>query len=401
MTNTSSTTVKIPHILDGVTRALEVTASCYEGEDLSRAVWLPGLFDLHAKISQRGKGTSQMVRAASDAAMQGGVRGMLVLSTEKLCFDNVAQIDSFVDSTTQHASQQLTMLPAGTMSKKLEGLQQAPYDTLRGRGVRLISDGERLPSSLLMLHRVMKYVAETGLIVALRGDVASMTQHCCVTPSTTSYELGLHGAPCCAEEIGTDAIIRLARDAGAMLHVQTVSTAESVAIIRRAKAEGQAVTAEVALHHLLYTHQDIGDYNTTFKTVPPLRHEADRMALIEGVKDGTIDCIVSDHTPCTPFDKLQDFPTAPQGMIMLDTFLPLIYTHLIKTGLLSWEHVIRVCCTNPSRIATGSSQATAPILFSPDDSRCITADALPSGTLNSPVLGDVLEGRVLIPHASL
>ncbi len=398
MTNISSPTTKIPHVLYGEDQALELSLDDYAGEDLSQAVWLPGLFDLHAKIFQRAKGSSQMVSAASRAAMQGGVRGMLVLSTPKLCFDNVAQIDSFVDCTLQQASAELTMLPAGTISKCLDGMQQAPYDALRGRGVRLISDGECQPSSWLMLHRVMKYVAESGLIVALRGDVACMTEHCCVTPSTTSYRLGLRAAPSCAEDIGTEAIIRLARDAGAMLHIQTVSTAESVAIIRRAKAEGQSITAEVALHHLLYTHESIEDYNTTFKTVPPLRHEADRLALIEGVKDGTIDCIVSDHTPCTAFDKLQDFPSAPQGMITLDTFLPHIYTHLIKTGLLDWQDVLRVCCSNPSRIATGSSEATPPIVFCPNDSRCITADMLPTGTLNSPVLGAVLEGRVLLPQ---
>ncbi len=385
----------IPHAVYGEAQPLNITCEDYSAEQLANAVWLPGLFDMHVKIGQRGKTNRQVMKSASEAARQGGVRGMLVLPTPTLCFDNVAQIDSFFDGTALYADADVDMLPAGTISKDLEGKQQAPYDTLKGRGVRIISDAERLPSSMLMLHRVMKYVAETGLIIALRGDIPSLTEGCCVTPSTTSYNLGLHGAPCCAEEIGTEIIIRLARDAGATLHIQTVSTAESVEIIRRAKAAGQPITAEVALHHLLYTHEDIGDYDTSFKTVPPLRHRHDCDALLAGVKDGTIDCIVSDHTPCTPFDKKQDFPTAPQGMIMLDTFLPLLYTKLVKTGKLSWEELIRACCTNPARIATGSETSGAPVVFLPDGARTITPELLPSATLNSPVLGATLEGCVI------
>ncbi len=396
MTN-STHTVSIPHAVHGAAQAQDFTVpSSYSADELAQAVWLPALFDMHMKISQRGKGTRQVVKAASDAALQGGVRGMLVMPTKTHCFDNVAQIDSFNDSVLQYANCEVDMLPAGAISKDLEGIQQASYDTLKERSIRIISDAEYLPSSLLMLHRVMKYIAETGLIIALRGDIACLTENCCTTPSTTSYELGLHGAPPCAEEIGTETIIRLARDAGARLHIQTVSTAESVDIIRRAKATGQNITAEVALHHLLFTHEDIGNYDTTFKTVPPLRHASDRDALIAGVKDGTIDCIVSDHTPCSPFDKKQDFPTAPQGMITLDHFLPLVYTKLVKTGLLSWEEVIQACSVKPAQLATGSKDSLSPIIFLPQCSSIVTADDLATGTLNSPILGQCIEGKSLI-----
>ncbi len=396
MTDSTRQMLSIPHAVEGESQSQQFSISSeLSSEQLQGAVWLPGLFDLHMKITQRGKSTRQVVKAASDAALQGGVLGMLVMPTKTHCFDNVAQIDSFNDSVLQYADSDIDMYPAGALSKNLEGVQQAPYDTLKDRGIRIISDAEYLPNSLLMLHRVMKYVAETGLIVALRGDIACLTENCCVTPSTTSYDLGLHGAPPCAEEIGTETIIRLARDAGARLHIQTVSTAESVDIIRRAKAAGQDISAEVALHHLLYTHEDIGDYNTSFKTVPPLRHEADRKALIKGVKDGTIDCIVSDHTPCSPFDKKQDFPTAPQGMITLDHFLPLIYTNLVKTGELTWEEVINACSTKPASLAVGCKNELPPIVFLPEVSSCITAETLPTGTLNSPILGQTLKGGIL------
>ena len=177
-----------------------------------------------------------------------------------------------------------------------------------------------------------------------------------------------------------------------------------MAIIRRAKQNGMAnLTAEVALHHLLYTHEDLGDYDTTFKTLPPLRDQKDCDALLEGLKDGTIDCIVSDHTPCLPFAKKQDFVSAPQGMVALDTFLPAIYTHLIKPGKLSWADVVRTCCTTPAAIATPYDReedtpiASPLLLFTPDSQYEVTADSLSCGTLNNPQLGKTLSGTVTLP----
>ncbi len=396
---TDTTCYTIDHAVTGAQDARSFCLPDAATLSMQGAVWLPGLFDLHAKLSTRGVGLGKSIKAAHAAAQQGGVRGMLVLSTPSLCFDNAAQLDSFQDAITLHGNAEISSLPAGAISKGLQGEQQAPYNTLQERGVRLLSDAEFVPSNQLMLYRVMKYLAETDLILALRGDVPSITDKCCIHPSTTSYQLGLHGSPACAEEIGIESILRLAADAGASVHIQTVSTAESVEIIRRAKAAGQAVTAEVALHHLIYTHENVGDYDTTFKTLPPLRDASDNAALLAGVKDGTIDCIVTDHTPCTPFDKMQDFPSAPQGMIGLDNFLPMLYTELVATGKLSWQELIRATSTNPHRIATGSEEELAPIVFLPDSEQIITADSLPSGTLNSPVLGQSLRGTALFPHS--
>lgn len=254
-----------------------------------------------------------------------------------------------------------------------------------------------------MLYRAMKYASELGLVFAIRGDVPDLTEKTYMHPGTTSYRLGLHGTPACAEEIGLEILIRMAADTGAKLHIQTVSTAEGVDIIRRAKARGQKITAEVALHHLLYTHEDVGNYDTTFKTVPPLREQKDCDALLKGIKDGTIDCIVTDHTPCTPFSKKQDFINAPQGMVALDTFLPALYTYLVKTGKLGWEEIIRTCCTNPADIANPYDTeedvpTVAPLLlFDPTASRIVTEDTLNCGTLNTPLLGTSLSGRVTLP----
>ncbi|MBR5521966.1 MAG: hypothetical protein IKV82_00660 [Akkermansia sp.] len=380
---------------------LEIPAGAPRVHDATGKILMPALFDMHASIEIEGRSKRECVSRAGQAAIAGGVWGMLVIPTPGFCFDNAATLDSFHDAVTQRSAAE--MLTAGCISQGMKGEQQALYNTLAARGVSILSDGANPPSNLLMLHRAMKYASEIGMTFALRGDVPALTANTCIQPGVTSYNLGLHGTVPCAEEIGIDTALRLAADAGAKVHVQTVSTAKGVDIIRRAKAAGQQVTAEVALHHLLFTHENIGDYDTTYKTLPPLRDTTDCEALLAGVKDGTIDCIVSDHTPCTPFAKKQDFTTAPQGMIGLDTFLQAIYTYLIKPGKLSWEDVVRTCCINPVNIANPIDleedvPSAAPLLlFDPESSFEVGADNLPCGTLNTPFLGTTLYGSITLP----
>ncbi len=369
--------------------------------DATGKLILPALFDMHAKVEIEGRSKRESVTRTGQAAVQGGVWGLLVQPTAGFMFDNSAALDSFREAVGQRSAAE--MIPAGCISQSMKGDQQSPYNTLAARGISILSDGGERPGNLLMLHRAMKYVAELGMTLAIRGDVPSITANTCIQPGTTAYQLGLHGTPACAEEIGIEIIVRLAQDAGCKLHVQTVSTAEGVDIIRRAKAAGAPVTAEVALHHLLFTHEDIGDYDTNYKTLPPLRDKADADALLAGLTDGTIDCIVSDHTPCTPFAKKQDFPTAPQGMCLLDHYLPTLYTKLVKPGKLSWAELVRVCCVNPCRIAApdvmdpSEPEGMPLLLFDPEATCTVSEDTLPCGTLNTPLLGQTLCGSVTLP----
>ncbi len=370
--------------------------------DATGKLLMPALYDLHTHIEIPGRSKRECIMRAGEAAIHGGVWGMLVLPSPSFCFDNGATLDSFREAATVRSV--ADMKPAGCISIGMQGLDQAPYNTLATmRGVRILSDGENFPSNILMLYRAMQYAEDLDLIFAVRADVPALTEHTYAHPSTTAYNLGLHPCPPCAEEIGTETLIRLAEATGARLHLQLVSTAESVRIIRRAKERGVRVTAEVALHHLLFTHSQIGDYNTVFKTTPPLRDQADCDALLEGVKDGTIDCIVSAHTPCSPFSKKQDFISAPAGMVMLDTMLSALYTNLVKPGRLSWTELIRACCLKPVEIANPQEQdedtpRPAPLLlFDPQVSNKITEEALTCGTLNNPFLGQELHGAVTLP----
>lgn len=298
--------------------------------DASGKLVLPGLFDIHAHLCQPGREDKERVATATAAALHGGVTGLMAMPDTEPVMDNAAQITTFMEICRTDAL--VEVIPSGCLTKGDGGEEQASYDSLRAKGVRFITDGDRAPDNMLLLYRAMQYASNLNLTFALRGDVPSLTARAAMHPGTTSYRLGLMGSPSCAEEIGLETIIRLSVDTGNSLHVQTVSTAGSVDILRRCKRKTAGLSAEAALHHLLFTHEDVGRYDTCYKTLPPLRDQSDVDALIAAVNDGTIDCIVSDHTPCTPFSKLQDFVVAPQGMIALDTFLPAIYQYLVEPG---------------------------------------------------------------------
>ena len=254
--------------------------------DAAGKLLLPALFDMHAKVEISGRSKRESVNRTGQAATNGGVWAMLVMPTRGFCFDSAPNLDSFRDAVEQRSSAE--MYAAGCITLGMGGEQQAPYNTLAARGVRILSDAEHVPANLLTLHRVMKYVAELDMVLAIRGDVPELTRNTYMHPGATSYRLGLHGTPACAEEIGIETLLRLAADAGARIHIQTVSTAEGVDIIRRAKAAGQKVTAEVALHHLLFTHEDVGNYDTNYKVLPPLRERRDCEALIVRAKSSAV-----------------------------------------------------------------------------------------------------------------
>ena len=309
--------------------------------DASGKLVLPGLFDIHAHLCQPGREDKERVATATAAALHGGVTGLMAMPDTEPVMDNAAQITTFMEICRTDAL--VEVIPSGCLTKGDGGEEQASYDSLRAKGVRFITDGDRAPDNMLLLYRAMQYASNLNLTFALRGDVPSLTARAAMHPGTTSYRLGLMGSPSCAEEIGLETIIRLSVDTGNSLHVD---------------------------------------------------------ALIAAVNDGTIDCIVSDHTPCTPFSKLQDFVVAPQGMIVLDTFLPAIYQYLVEPGKMSWQTVVRACSDSPRRLmglAPVSLEEGAPtnlVVFDPEGETPVTDETLRSRARNTPFLGKTLKGKV-------
>ena len=247
--------------------------------DAAGKLVLPGLFDIHAHLCQPGREDKERIATATAAALHGGVTGLMAMPDTAPVMDNAAQITTFMEICRTDAL--VDVIPSGCLTKGDGGEEQASYDSLRAKGVRFITDGDRAPDNMLLLYRAMQYASNLNLTFALRGDVPALTARAAMHPGTTSYRLGLAGSPSCAEEIGLETIIRLSVDTGNSLHVQTVSTAGSADILRRCKPETTGLSAEVALHHLLFTHEDVGCYDTNYKTLPPLRDRKDVDALIE------------------------------------------------------------------------------------------------------------------------
>lgn len=359
---------------------------------------LPGMFDLHAHLCQPGYESRERISTATAAAIQGGITGIQAMPDTNPALDSSANIELFSDICEREGS--IEIIPTGCLTKGMQGEEQVSYESLRSHGVRFITDGDKRPENLLLLYRAMQYAGPLGMTFAIRGDVPMLTANSTVHPSGTSYLLGLSGAPACAEEIGTDTIIRLSHETQNALHVQVVSTGISADIIRQWKTLHPHLSSEVALHHLLFTHEDIGDFDTTFKTTPPLRTKEDTDMLIRAINDGTIDCIVSDHTPATEFEKKQDFCIAPQGLSSLDTFLPALYHHLIKTERISWETVIKACCENPRKLlnlpipSIAEGEPANLVIFDPEGQTKVTGEYLKSRSKSNPFMGQVLNGRV-------
>lgn len=366
--------------------------------DAADALLFPGLYDMHAHLGQPGHDARETIKCATEAAINGGVTGVCAMPDTRPAVDCAPVVRLLSDLIS---AARIPVQLAGCITEKAEGEQQASYGNLAALGIKFLTDGDKVPANPLLLRRAMQYAGEMGLTFAMRGDTEELTRNAVAHESTTSYALGLAAAPACAEEMGIFHIMALATDADTALHIQTMSTRGSVETYRARKNRGR-FTAEVALHHLIFSHEDIGDLDTNMKTIPPLRDKADTEALLEAVNEGLIDCIVTDHTPCTPFEKLQDFCSTPAGMISLDTFLPALYTHLVKPGKLSWETLIQCTSTNPRRImglptAELKEGAAADfVLFQPEENTEVTADFLRSKARNTPWLNQSLAGKVVL-----
>ena len=216
-----------------------------------------------------------------------------------------------------------------------------------------------------------------------------------------SYRLGIKGSPACAEEIIIDRDIRLAHAAGAHIHIQHVSSKLGMETIRWWKSRGDVkVTAEVSPHHLLFCDEDIGDFDTNYKMNPPLRTRADNEGLLQGLIDGVFDLIATDHAPHTPFEKSQDFVSAPNGITGMDTALVSLHHHFVATGKFGWDLVIKRYSAEPRRLmglpvaSIEEGQLADLLLFDPDAQTTFTREFMKSKSQNTPFIDRTLKGSV-------
>ena len=292
------------------------------------------------------------------------------------------------------------MKVAGCISRRRAGEELAEIGDMRERGAVMITDAGEPVSNPLLLRRALQYSRDLNLLVAVHCDVKELSGSGAMHDGRVAYRLGLPGLHPCAEEIGIARDIRLAQSCRSRIHIMQVTTARGVETIRRYKREGVQVSAAVTPHHLIFTDEDVGDYDTNFKVKPPLRTAPDRDALLEGLTDGTLDVIATDHAPFTEFEKHRDFASAPFGVTGLETALPALHHHFIRTGRLTWDVLVERLSTAPRRLLglkapkIRDDDAANCVLFDPAAITRVDNTFMQSRSRNSPFLGQELTGSV-------
>ena len=359
---------------------------------------LPGLVDLHAHLREPGREDKETIETGCRAAVRGGFTTVCAMPNTTPAIDHRGAAE-FV----RQASAQVGLAavhPIGAITKGRQGKELTDFGELFEAGcVALSDDGSAVTDSFLM-RRALEYARMFGRPLIQHAEDPALAAGGVMHEGRRSTTLGLRGIPAEAETVLVARDAALAELTGGWVHVAHVSSAKTVGLIRQAKARGVRITCEVTPHHLALTDEAVGEFDTAAKVNPPLRTEDDRQALIEGLRDGTIDCIATDHAPHTDWEKAADFDAAPFGISGLETALAVCITTLIEPSLLSWSQLVEKLAVAPAAIAgieAGVLKAGAPadvILVDPSARWTVDPKRFTSKGRHSPFAGRTLAGAV-------
>ena len=367
--------------------------------DASGKLIAPAFVDLHTHVRQPGREDKETIETGSRAAIRGGYGTVCAMPNTNPVLDHKGAVE-WVRQEGERVGL-ASVLPIGALTRGQRGEELTDFGELFEAGcIALSDDGKPLLNSLLM-RRALEYAKMFGRPVIQHAEDPSLSAGGVMHEGLTATTLGLCGIPAESESVIVARDLLLAELTGGWLHVAHVSCAASVELIRQAKRRGVRVTCEVTPHHLALTDEAVGDFNTTAKVNPPLRAEADRHALIDGLKDGTIDCIATDHAPHTDWEKDAEFDAAPFGINGLETALGVCVKTLIEPGHLSWPQLITAMATNPSRIAGVDGKglvkgaAADLVVLDPHAAWTVRAAEFASKSKRSPFEGTQLTGKVV------
>jgi dihydroorotase len=392
-------------VRDGLIGAIggDLDAGNAEVLKVGGAIVSPGLVDLHTHVREPGREDEETIATAARAAACGGYTAICAMPNTDPVADSAAIVEK-VWALGREAGL-VEVVPAGALSRGLEGKAMADLgEMVRSPArVRLFTDDGRGVQDALFARRAMEYLLAFDAVYAEHCEDEALARGGQMHEGELSAALGLRGIPAEAEELMAARDIALSRLTGCRLHLLHISTAGTVELVRRAKAEGIRVTAEATPHHFTLTDAAVAGYDPAAKVNPPLRGERDRLAIIEGLSDGTIDAIATDHAPHSPEEKDVEFEYAPPGLIGLETALALGVTELVEPGHISPNRLIELMSSAPARILGldghgGPLQPGRPanlVVFDPDSGRKIDSSRFHSKSHNSPFGGRSAKGRVL------
>jgi dihydroorotase len=377
-----------------------IRAESVEVFDASGLIVAPGFIDLHVHLREPGQEYKETVESGARAALAGGFTSICCMPNTKPVNDN-SSVTSFILEQARKAGL-ANVFPIGAITQGSKGEQLAEIGEMKTAGIVAVSDDGRPVLDAGLMRRAMEYATDFDL------PVVDHCEDCCGADGWSMHEgeysalMGLKGLPGAAEDLHVSRDIMLAELTGARVHIAHISTARSVDLVRRAKEQGLRVTCEVTPHHFTLTDRDVFEsgFNTHFKMAPPLRSAADLEAILEGLRDGTIDAIATDHAPHHANEKMLEFDHAPNGIVGLETAVSLTLDRLVHRGVISLSRMVDLLSCLPARIfnldlGTLKVGAVADMtLFDPQREIKIDASKFKSKSRNTPFQGWELKGNV-------
>ncbi|HOP73846.1 MAG TPA: dihydroorotase [Bacillota bacterium] len=385
---------------NGIIAAIDGEISADDAEIISAEgkMVFPGLIDLHTHLREPGREDEETIATGTKAALKGGFTAVACMANTQPVADNGVVISFILEKARKEAYTKV--YPLGAITKGLKGEELAEMGDMVASGAYGFSDDGNTLMNASVLRLAIEYASMFDRPLMLHQEDVNLAGNGVMHEGYWSTVLGLPGIPDIAEAAIIARDLTIAEFTGFPVHCCHVSTKKGVELIRVAKARGVRVTAEATPHHLTLTDAMIETFDTVYRVSPPLRSEEDVEALRQGVQDGTIDVIATDHAPHSLEEKHREFSLAPNGMIGLETALAVIWTEMVCTGILTPEQLVERMSVNPARILKVAGGRLRPgdpadvVIFNPDKQWTVRSEELVSKSKNSPFIGKKLNGRV-------
>jgi dihydroorotase len=374
-------------------------ASSAEVIDIKNNILIPGIVDMKAFVGEPGFEYKENFRTLSQAALAGGVTSVVTMPNTKPVIDNVSMVDFIIRRGRDKAS--LNLFPCAALTKEIKGKLMTEFGLLSSRGIVGFTDVNQTVQNTETMARIMNYASDIGVLIMQHVEDLELSKNACINEGEVSTRLGLEGISPIAEKIIIERDLSLLSEHPCRYHINQISSKKSLEVIKKNKNSGKKFTVGVSINNLSLNENDIGDFKTFLKLSPPLRLEDDRVSLVEGVKEGLIDVIVSDHMPEDEEGKRLPFAQSATGAIGIETLLPLAL-EMYHNESLPLEKIIETLTINPANIlkinkGTLKKGSDADMcIFDLNSSWQVKAELLRSKSKNTAIEGRKLQGKVLM-----
>jgi dihydroorotase len=375
----------------------KIKAANVETIDAKGLIATPGFIDLHTHLREPGQEHKETIATGTRAAVAGGYTAVCAMANTVPPNDERAVTEMVLAEAARNGL--CRVYPIGAVSKGLKGEEMAELADLRAAGCVAASDDGKPVYNAQLMRRALEYCSMLGMPIVAHEEDANLNEGGVMHEGYYSTLLGMRGIPAASEETMVARDVILARLTGAHVHIAHLSTAGAVEAVRRARAEGVRVTCEVTPHHLALTDEAVQSFSTNLKMNPPLRSEEHRLALLDGIADGTVDAIATDHAPHHFDEKNVEFDLAPMGIIGLETSFAVCYQQLVQSEVIELPRLIELLTSGPARVfnlpgGTLKPGSLGDVTLIDLDAKYDVRPPFRSKASNTPFTGVTLQGRI-------